>query len=117
MTIEEVAWDLENAIQSAKAEDPTIDHDPFFQAIVRIFRHVDATVADRRRESGESDITTALIEFEYGTLDESAVVNLFQRLVDTGLAWRLQGRYGRTAVALLESGRIRPANRLEKQIV
>ena len=52
MTIEEVAWELENVIQSAKAEDPTIVHDPFFQSIVRMYQRVDATVEDRRRESG-----------------------------------------------------------------
>jgi hypothetical protein len=33
----------------------------------------------------------------------------WQELVDTGLCWRLQGSFGRTAVALIEAGEIRSA--------
>ncbi len=45
-----------------------------------------------------------LIDYESGLLDEEQVVELFQELVDTGLAWQLQGFYGRTAKALIEAG-------------
>jgi hypothetical protein len=45
------------------------------------------------------------IEFEMnGELNESEVIELFQSLVSTGLAWSLQGSYGRTAKALIEAG-------------
>lgn len=48
----------------------------------------------------------AIIAFEAGLLDEAGVVELFQYLVDTGLAWQLQGFYGRTAAELIAGGHV-----------
>lgn len=53
------------------------------------------------RES--KDLAERIAKYEEGTLTEEATVELFQHLVDTGLAWRLQGHYGRTAQALLDA--------------
>jgi hypothetical protein len=50
------------------------------------------------------DRVGAIIAFESGELDGDKVVELFQHLVDPGLAWQLQGHYGRTAMALIEQG-------------
>jgi hypothetical protein len=50
------------------------------------------------------DRVSAIIAFESGELDGDKVIELFQHLVDTGLAWQLQGHYGRTAMALIEQG-------------
>lgn len=47
---------------------------------------------------------TALMAYEAGELGDEETVELFQGLVDSGLAWQLQGFYGRTAVALIEAG-------------
>ena len=52
------------------------------------------------------DRVGAIIAFEEGELDGDKVIELFQHLVDTGLAWQLQGNYGRTAMALIEEGLI-----------
>ena len=35
---------------------------------------------------------------------EEEVINAWQYLVDTGLAWQLQGFFGRTANSLIEQG-------------
>lgn len=44
--------------------------------------------------------------FVQGTVEEQ--LEAWQYLVDTGLAWTLQGWYGRTAKALIDAGEINP---------
>jgi hypothetical protein len=47
----------------------------------------------------------AIIEgFDGEDHDEQDVIAAFQRLIDLGVVWTLQGFYGRTAHALLEDG-------------
>ena len=41
---------------------------------------------------------------------EKEVIEAWQYLVDTGLAWQLQGFFGRTAMALIENGIIKKNN-------
>lgn len=45
-----------------------------------------------------------IIAFEEGQLDDNEVIELFGDLVKSGLAWQLQGSYGRMAVALINGG-------------
>jgi hypothetical protein len=52
------------------------------------------------------DVTGNIIAYESGELEQDEMITLFQHLVDTGLAWQLQGSYGRTAAALLANGDI-----------
>lgn len=52
----------------------------------------------------EYDLTGQIIAYESGDLDDEATIELFQRLVDSGLAWKLQGHYGRTAKRLIDAG-------------
>ena len=54
-------------------------------------------------------LTDMIIKFESGLLNNDDIIGLFQELIDTGLAWRLQGNYGRAAEALIEAGICQPA--------
>jgi hypothetical protein len=45
-----------------------------------------------------------IIRYENGELEHDEVIELFQELINTGLAWTLQGSYGRMAEALITSG-------------
>lgn len=53
-----------------------------------------------------NDMTTMIIAYETGELGYEDTLDMFQRLLDTGLVWNLQGHYGRAAEALLEQGLI-----------
>jgi hypothetical protein len=55
------------------------------------------------------NLLDAIMAFEQGSLDEESTISLFQHLVDTGMAWKLQGFYGRTAMDLIEAGAVLPA--------
>lgn len=50
------------------------------------------------------DIVDFIIDYEGGSLSDDEIIKGFQYLIDTGMAWQLQGHYGRTAMALIEGG-------------
>ena len=51
------------------------------------------------------DVVDMIMRFEGGLMeDEQEVIDLFQYLVDTGMAWSLQGSYGRAARSLIDAG-------------
>lgn len=49
-----------------------------------------------------------IMRYEEGLLTENETIDLFAELVKSGLAWGLQGSYGRMAVGLIEEGYISP---------
>ncbi len=51
-----------------------------------------------------------MMSWEDGSLSHDDTISLFQSLVNSGLCWRLQGVYGRAAMALLQAGDIKPAH-------
>lgn len=51
-------------------------------------------------------LNESIIAYESGELTDQEVVYFFAELVKSGLAWNLQGHYGRTASALIEHGLI-----------
>lgn len=45
-----------------------------------------------------------VMKYEQGEMDTEEMVEFFQALIDSGLAWTLQGHYGRQAAALIDAG-------------
>lgn len=50
------------------------------------------------------DLVAQIVAYEEGELSWDDTVLLFQELINQGLAWTLQGDYGRKATALIEKG-------------
>lgn len=49
-------------------------------------------------------VTAMLMDFEDGSMNIDQTLELFSILIQTGLAWRLQGSYGRMARHLIDQG-------------
>ena len=45
-----------------------------------------------------------IIKYEQGEMTEDELISFFQELINSGMAWTLQGHYGRTATALIDAG-------------
>jgi hypothetical protein len=60
------------------------------------------------------DLTSRIIDYESGQLNDKQTLRLFSALVRSGLAWRLQGHYGRTASAMIDGGFIKSDGTISK---
>lgn len=58
--------------------------------------------------SKEFDSLSFIMDFENGDLTDDQIINGFQQLINSGLAWSLQGSYGRMAKQLIDSGYCTP---------
>ncbi len=58
-----------------------------------------------------ADLVDRIIAYEQGDMDQEQAAQFFQELIDTGLAFSLQGHYGRTAARLIEAGLVRPGRK------
>lgn len=57
-----------------------------------------------------------LMAYEEGAMTPEQERKLFSALIKSGDAWRLQGHYGRTAQAYIESGQIDSKGRIKRKM-
>lgn len=50
------------------------------------------------------NLSESVNRYEAGDMNQEEKIELFQYLVDTGIAWRLQGHYQRTANEMIQKG-------------
>lgn len=56
------------------------------------------------RQQTKGDLVTTIIAFESGELNAPQTIELFSALIKSGMAWQLQGSYGRGARNLILQG-------------
>lgn len=54
--------------------------------------------------SNLAKLANDITDYEQDQQDESATVQMFQRMIDDGSVWTLQGSYGRAAMDYLRAG-------------
>jgi hypothetical protein len=59
---------------------------------------------DMPEATPKMDMLDSMMAWESGELDTRETVELFSELVKNGMAWTLQGCYGRAATRMIESG-------------
>lgn len=72
-------------------------------AIVAAFMEHEGLIKETAASAGASTIDK-IIAYESGELEDDDVIDLFAELIKSGLAWQLQGSYGRQATQFINSG-------------
>lgn len=71
--------------------------------------HIEKVSDDLPWDRPGNDEVSAITRYEEGGLSDEETVELFQRLINSGLCWRLQGSYGQQAMRMLAAGVCVPA--------
>lgn len=62
------------------------------------------------------NITDKIIAYESGELSNNEMLELFSKLVKNGMAWTLQGHYGRQASLLIDYGYLNRNGEILKRV-
>jgi hypothetical protein len=62
------------------------------------------------------DIVGLIMDFESGQLSDKGILELFSELIKNGMAWSLQGSYGRAAQSLIDRGYISRSGKILKKV-
>lgn len=63
-----------------------------------------------------ADLTESIMAYEEGELDARQQIELFACLIHTGIVWKFQGSYGRTASNLIKAGWISTSGEIASDI-
>lgn len=63
-----------------------------------------------------NDLVDNIIRYEEGDMTTNELLQFFCKLIETGMAWTLQGHYGRTANELIKNGYISRNGEMLKNI-
>lgn len=61
-----------------------------------------------------NDLVDQIMAYESGDMNADEEVDFFQRLIDSGAAWQLQGSYGSQAQAFIDAGLCHYAGNVRK---
>lgn len=61
------------------------------------------------------DLVDKVMAWEAGNMSDKDTVKFFAELVKSGMAWKLQGMYGRTAMSLIKQGYITKSGKVNKK--
>lgn len=50
------------------------------------------------------ELVDKIMDYESGQMTGEEIIKFFQELIDSGMAWTLQGEYGRMAQTLIDQG-------------
>jgi hypothetical protein len=85
---------------------------PLYKKKLKFFSPLPTSIMCEEKNKGKgghmgmfkSQLTDMIIRFESGEMEDWEVTDFFQLLINTGLAWTLQGYYGRQAEAMIDMG-------------
>jgi hypothetical protein len=69
----------------------------------------------KKKIKAKRGIVDDIMDYEMGELSNAKTIKMFQKMVNDGSAWKLQGSYGRTAMSLLDAGYIKAPKKKAKK--